>query len=122
MFKRQKKSKQLIKTGHRVALFSGLLALFVLVGGIGGWMAYANISGAVVASGTVSIKGKPKTIQHLDGGIVSEIKVANGDVVNKDQVLLRLDATLLSANLKIYRERLGETLARKSRLISERKR
>lgn len=120
MADRDSKAQPLIKTSHRVALFSGLLALFTLVGGVGGWMAYANIAGAVVASGTVSIKGKPKTIQHLDGGIVSEIKVANGDVVQKDQIVLRLDPTLLLANLKIYRERLGETLARKSRLMAER--
>lgn len=121
MFKRkQTDPSRVVRTNLRVPMIVGFLAFALLFGGAGGWMAYANISGAVIASGSVSVKGKPKTIQHLDGGIVSEIKVANGDIVQRGDVLLRLDGTLLRANLQIYDERLREALARKSRLTAER--
>jgi HlyD family secretion protein len=108
------------KTSFRRALGLGMLAFAALFGGVGGWMTLTEISGAVVASGSVSIKGEAKTVQHLDGGIVSEIAVANGDIVQAGDMLLRFDDTLLRANLKIYDNRLSEALARQARLIAER--
>lgn len=91
-----------------------------LFGGVGGWMAYAEISGAIVATGTVAIHGNPKTVQHLDGGIVAKINVADGDAVRKGEVLVRLDDTLLNANMEIYTKRLEEALAERGRLEAER--
>lgn len=108
------------KLGFGRALVFGLFGFAVLFGGLGGWATFTEISGAVVSSGTVNVKGKPKTVQHLDGGIVAEIRVANGDVVRAGDTLLKLDNTLLSANLRIYRNRLAEALARRARLIAER--
>jgi membrane fusion protein, type I secretion system len=108
------------KVGFRSAIVSGLFAFVALFGGIGGWMSAAQISGAVVASGYVSVKGEAKTIQHLDGGIVAEINVSDGDVVHAGDVLVRLDRTLLETNQNIYRNRLAEALARRARLMAER--
>lgn len=93
-----------------------LLLLAVLVV----WAAMVGISGAVVASGSVAVAGKPKAVQHLDGGIVQDIRVQDGDLVTAGDLLMRLDDTLLRANLEIYRNRLAEALARRDRLISER--
>jgi len=84
------------------------------------WAALTSISGAVVASGTVAVTGKPKSVQHLDGGIVQEIGVADGDHVAAGQLMFRLDDTVLRANLEIYRNRLSEALARTARLKAER--
>lgn len=109
-----------VKTNPRPCLIAGLIAVAVLIAGLGAWAALTSISGAVVSPGVVAIKGKAKSVQHLDGGIVANIKVADGDIVSKGDVLLRLDDTLLNANIKIYRSRLQETLARKSRLEAER--
>ena len=64
--------------------------------------------------------GKPKTIQHLDGGIVAQINIADGDKVEAGETLIRLDDTLLKANLKIYESRLIEGLAQRARLVAER--
>lgn len=116
----QPRKARVPKTGFKRALGLGLLTFAALFGGLGGWMALTKISGAVVASGSVAVKGEAKTVQHLDGGIVSEIAIANGDIVKAGDRLAKLDETLLQANLKIYHNRLSEALARRARLIAER--
>lgn len=109
-----------VTTSSRAVVLSGL-ALFVLLFVAGGaWATYASLSGAVIAPGQVAVLGKPKTVQHLDGGIVAEIAVDNGDTVKKGDLLVRLDDTLLKANQAIYRNRLTEALARRARLAAER--
>ncbi len=100
-------------------LRQGFIALFVLVVCLGGWAAIFKIKGAVIASGVVMVEGKPKTLQHLDGGIVGEILVHNGDVVKKGQVVIRLDPTAMDANRTIVEKRLFEAQARVDRLRAE---
>ena len=80
----------------------------------------APIKGAVIASGVVVVEGKPKTLQHLDGGIVGEILVKEGQSVEKGDIVMRLDPTMLEANQVIVQTRLYETMARVSRLQAER--
>ena len=109
-----------VKTSGRSIILFGL-SLFVFLFIIGGaWAYFANLSGAVIAQGQVAVLGKPKTIQHLDGGIVAEINIDNGDRVSKGDILVRLDDILLKANLNIYQNRLREGVAQRARLISER--
>lgn len=78
-----------------------------------------QIRGAVIAPGAVVVLGKPKSVQHLDGGVVEEIRVADGDRVGAGDVIMRLDPTLLRANLEIYRNRLAEAASRRARLTAE---
>lgn len=108
-----------LKTGTIGPLIWGVIIFVVLFGGIGTWLVMAQLSGAVIASGTVSVFGQPKTIQHLDGGIVTEIPIQNGTVVNEGDLLVRLDDTVLLSNLEIYESRLQEALAKRDRLRSE---
>ena len=108
------------KTNYLKPIFTGLLTATILIGGLFGWMAHAGIAGAVVASGSVIVRGKPKLVQHLDGGIVSKIYVKNGDRVNAGDILVELDETLLLANFEVYKNRLREAIARKARLEAER--
>lgn len=98
----------------------GLFFLLLLVGGIGGWAAFASLQGAVIASAQVTVKANTKRIQHLEGGIVSEILVKDGDVVEAGQTVLKLDTTKDAANLASLDANLNELLARKARLIAER--
>jgi len=92
----------------------------VLLGAVSlGWASVTEIRGAVVAMGSVVVDGKPKAVQHLDGGIVEYIAVQDGDRVEQGDLLLRLDSSALTANLEIYRNRLSEALARRSRLEAE---
>ena len=87
-----------------------LIALVMLVG-VGGWAVFAPLEVAALAEGRVQVQGKRKPVQHLEGGIVSQILVANGDRVLKDEVLLTLDATKDRAENKIIEGRLLNQLA-----------
>ncbi|WNJ98154.1 HlyD family type I secretion periplasmic adaptor subunit [Thalassospiraceae bacterium LMO-JJ14] len=55
------------------------------------WAAITEITEVVVSSGEVSPIGSVKRIQHLEGGIVKEIFVGEGDLVKQGQVMIRLD-------------------------------
>lgn len=98
----------------------GILALFVLVGGFGGWAVKAQITGAIIASGLIEVDQNRQVVQHLDGGVVTEILVDEGGVVEAGELLIRLDAQDLQANLAIVEGQLFEILARRARFEAER--
>jgi HlyD family secretion protein len=97
----------------------GALGSLALLGLIVLWSQTALLDAAVIAPGQVVVRGQPRPVQNLDGGIVEAVLVANGDVVREGQVLVRLDPTLLRVNIDIARNRLAEALARKTRLEAE---
>ncbi|MCP4182826.1 MAG: HlyD family type I secretion periplasmic adaptor subunit [Hyphomicrobiales bacterium] len=107
-------------TSSRSPLLVGVFIFILLFCGIGGWAYFAKLSGAVVAHGIVVVTSKPKTIQHLDGGIVSKILVEDGSLVEEDELLISLDDRLLRINLELNSSKLREYTARKARLIAER--
>ncbi|RYE76588.1 MAG: biotin/lipoyl-binding protein, partial [Hyphomicrobiales bacterium] len=98
----------------------GLLAIGLLVGGVGFWATSTTISGAVIASGAVKVMNEVKQIQHRDGGIVAAIMVERGQAVREGDVLLRLDDAQTRAELAIIMGQLGELTARQARLVAER--
>ncbi len=81
---------------------------------------FVSINGAIVASGTVTVESNTKTVQHLEGGIVSKILVKNGDLVKEGDVVIRLDDTQLRANLGVARGRTLDALTQQLRLQAER--
>src|SRR6516164_7034487 len=101
-------------------LVAAIVVVSVLVVGVGGWAATAVISGAVVASGSVVVDSNVKKVQHPTGGIVGELRVHDGDRVHAGEIVVRLDETVTRANLAIVTKGLGELMARKARLESER--
>lgn len=101
-------------------LVAAIVVVSVLVVGVGGWAATAVISGAVVASGSVVVDSNVKKVQHPTGGIVGELRVRDGDPVHAGDIVVRLDETVTRANLAIVTKGLGEMMARKARLESER--
>ena len=78
-----------------------------------------SIGGAVVASGQVVVQGNPRPVQSLEGGIVTEIRVQNGDKVAAGEVLVRLDPAILHITRDIIRGRLAELITRRARLEAE---
>ena len=98
----------------------GLIGIATLFGGVGAWAAIFEISGGVIAPGSVVVEGNTKKVQHLEGGIVKEIAVSNADLVEMGQVLIRLDDTDVRAQLQITQAQLEEMRARQSRLVAER--
>ncbi len=104
---------------RRHIVFVGVLGL-CLVGGVGGWAATATLSNAVVGEASVIIEENVKKVQHLTGGIVSELTAKEGAHVAAGDVLLRLDGTSLRANLGIVDSTLAQLYARRARLEAER--
>ncbi len=104
--------------GGRV--MAGAVLALGLLGGIGGWAFTAKLSGAVIAVGVVKVDQNLKEVQHRDGGIVGEIHVREGDVVEAGQVLFRLDDAQSRAELSILTTQVDEAEARRARLIAER--
>lgn len=106
------------RLGPRVCVGTAL-ALFLMLGA-GGWAASAQLSGAVIAPGSVTVDQNLKSIQHRDGGIVSEIGIREGDFVREGDVLMRLQDTQTKAELSIVRSKLVELAIRRARLLAER--
>ncbi|MBE7636409.1 HlyD family type I secretion periplasmic adaptor subunit [Sneathiella sp. P13V-1] len=107
------------KIGIGKPVFFGVLVIALFFGGLGGWAALAPLGSAAIAQGTVSVEGSRKTVQHLEGGIVAEILVKDGDQVKKGEPLLRLERTQAEASLKLIYGRKMITLAEIARLTAE---
>lgn len=101
-------------------LVVGIAITLVLFLGVGVWSAAAMISGAVIAQAELRVETKRKTVQHLEGGVVEEIMVRDGDIVRVGDILMRLDSTAVASNLEIVESQLDELMARQSRLEAER--
>jgi HlyD family secretion protein len=104
---------------HRHILAGGAIVA-VLALGLGGWASTAEISGALIAQGTIVVDSNIKKVQHPTGGVVGEVRVHDGDRVKAGDILLRLDETVTRANLAIVTKGLNELYARKARLAAER--
>ncbi|MGF6402082.1 HlyD family type I secretion membrane fusion protein [Pseudomonas frederiksbergensis] len=98
----------------------GAISLVVLLGGGLTWAICTNLSGAVIATGTLAVEGSVKKIQHPTGGVVAELLVKEGQQVAAGDVLLRLDATLSAASQSIVSKSLNQAWARQARLEAER--
>src|SRR5262245_41988163 len=101
-------------------LLLGLALVVLMVASVGGWAATTPIGGAVIASGFVVVESNIKKVQHPAGGIVAEIAVKNGVVVNAGDILISLDDTQARANLGIVASQLVQLRGRKARLEAER--
>jgi len=99
---------------------TGLMLAFLVFGVFGVWAATFPIDGAAHASGVVTVKSYTKLVQHLEGGIVSDIRVQNGDMVNAGDILLVLDDTQALSQLEIITGQLATYGALEARLIAER--
>jgi HlyD family type I secretion membrane fusion protein len=108
------------KWSARGPVLLGAAGLAVLVGGFGWWAAVSEISGAVIAPGQIEVEQNRQVVQHPDGGVVEEILVQEGDLVERDALLLKLDGTLLKSELAVVEGQLFEVMARRARLEAER--
>jgi len=97
---------------------AAIMAAFFL--GLGGWAAFAPLNSAAVAPAVVKVEGNRKSVQHLEGGIVKELRVREGDKVATEQTLILLDDTQARAAVDVYSKQYDELTAQEARLIAER--
>jgi HlyD family secretion protein len=103
----------------RLHLVIGLAVVIVLAGGLGGWASTAEISGALIAPGSIVVDSNVKKVQHPTGGVVGEVRARDGDVVRTGDILVRLDDTVTKAGLAIVTKNLNGLWARAARLEAE---
>jgi HlyD family secretion protein len=103
----------------RLHLITGLAVVVILAGGFGGWASTAEISGALIAPGSIVVESSVKKVQHPTGGVVGEVLARDGDLVKSGQVVVRLDDTVTKASLAIVTKTLDGLWARAARLEAE---
>ena len=103
----------------RAPLWLGGLTLSALIGGFGMWSVFTTISGAIIAPGQIEVEQNRQIVQHLDGGVVSEIFVSEGASVKAGDILLKLEGTFIRSELSIVEGQLFEAQARRARLEAE---
>ena len=99
---------------------AGYAIIFFAFGVMGSWAAFARLDSAVVAPGTVTVESSRKTVAHLEGGIVRQILVREGQHVEEGQVLIKLDDTQPQAGADMSTNQLASFVALEARLIAER--
>ena len=82
----------------RREIVGGLVVIGVFLAVFVGWGLIARLDADVYAPGAVTVFGNRQSVQHRDGGIVSDLAVREGDRVQIGQVLLRLSGDELMAN------------------------
>ncbi|BBP44285.1 HlyD family type I secretion periplasmic adaptor subunit [Thiosulfativibrio zosterae] len=119
-FKHAKPSEQIqIDVDDKRFARLGWISLIIVFVIFGGWSAIAKIDNAAVAAGEVVVESSNKSVQHLEGGLVAEILVKEGDLVVKGQTLLKLSPTQAQAELSMIQSQLDESYGAESRLRAE---
>lgn len=81
-----------------IVISSAIVIFFV-------WAAFTKISEVARATGEVVPQGYTQVVQHLEGALVKEILIRDGDLVDQGQVLIKLEDTAATQNLAEMRER-----------------
>ena len=100
----------------------GLLGFWMIVASFGGflaWAAFAPLDEGVPTGGVVSLDTKRKAVQHQQGGIVREVLVGEGQMVEANQVVIRLEDAVARANYEASRQRYLGLRAIEGRLLAE---
>lgn len=103
----------------RPAIVLGIATIALVFCGFGTWAAWAPISSAAIAPGFVTVDGNRKKVQHLDGGIVKELRVRDGAEVQPGDVLVRLDEVQPQATLAMLQGSYDAARALEARLLAE---
>lgn len=102
------------RAGHSLLVLS--LAFFL----VAGWWAYVTSLDEVTrGEGKVIPSSKIQVIQNLEGGILDDVLVTEGQIVEKGQVLLKIDDTRFSSSVRETELKYYELLARSTRLKAE---
>jgi len=98
-------ARRALRKGLRGPLVAALVVAAAFFGGFGLWSVLAPLASAAVAPGTISPEGHRKTVEHLEGGIIREIAVKDGDRIAAGQVLMVLEDTQALARYRLQQAR-----------------
>jgi len=99
---------------------TGALLIGVFVIGFFAWAGFAPLDSAMTAPGVIVVESHRKTVQHLEGGIVRNIYVHDGQVVKPGQMLIKLDDTQARVTLASLEDEADALTAEQARLAAER--
>jgi HlyD family type I secretion membrane fusion protein len=100
-------------------VFAGLAIVGIFFGGFGAWALTAPLNSAVVAQGVVKVEGNRKSVQHLEGGIVKELRVKDDGKVKADDILIVLDDSQARAEYEVFTQQYAVLRASEVRLLTE---
>src|SRR3954451_15322684 len=98
---------------------AGWIIIALFFGGIGSWAATAPLNGAIVGNAIIKVEGNRESVQHLDGGIVKDLRIKEGDKVNAGDVLIVLDETQAQAEYDVLSQQYMVLRATEARLLTE---
>lgn len=110
---------KILNTNPGQYIKAGLLIIVLFFGGLTVWSVFFPFQGAVIATGTVTVSGEKKTVQHFEGGIIDKILVKDGDKVTEGDVLIELKSSQINSNVEVLQGRLWARLAAAARLRAE---
>lgn len=105
---------------YRGAIMTGWMVILVSFGGLATWSAVAPLSTAAIAGGTVVVDSFRKSVQHLQGGIIQDILVRDGQHVEAGDVLVRLDPTQTRSLYQMLHAQVDLSRAEQARMLAER--
>ncbi|WP_170608534.1 HlyD family type I secretion periplasmic adaptor subunit [Ruegeria arenilitoris] len=117
--RRRGASEKALSSATRRTRTAGYIIILIFFGGFGTWSAVATLQSAALAPGVISPDGSRKTVQHLEGGIIRQIHVREGDTVAAGSPLVTLQNTSALARYEELQERLVYLLAVEARLEAE---
>ena len=103
----------------RTTYFLAAATVLALLGGLFGWSLFAHLDSAVISHGTVISNSQRKTVQHLEGGILKQLLVHEGQLVHADEAVALLDTTQAETKAAQVEDQLAATQARIARLKAE---
>jgi HlyD family type I secretion membrane fusion protein len=99
---------------------AGTLFVLAVLLGMGLWMTFAPLSGAIIAPGMIKVDLNRKVVQHQEGGIVKQALVRDGQRVEQGQPLVLLGDVRVDAQLELLRKQYDAERVKTARLEAER--
>ena len=112
-------SRPALRRSLRGPVLIGLAVVSLFFGGLGSWTAVAPLASAAIAPGVISPDGNRRTVQHLEGGIIREIMVRDGDRVSAGDPLMVLSDAQPQASHQLLMSQYRMLSATRSRLHAE---
>ncbi len=104
----------------RAIAWAGIGTVAIFLVGFGAWSVLAPLESAAIAPGVIEAETSRKTIQHLEGGIIGEILVKDGEAVTAGQALIRLNDVKARTQLVALTGQIWDAMAREARFLAER--